>query len=87
MFALNLMARASEVDGSSASAVGWIVIAIAWSIIGALWMAGSVLTQRASQSNGLAPDRKAPEARTGVELERKHCNYHCYLRLLDLSER
>ena len=64
MFALNLMALASEVGGLYPSTVGWMVIAIAWSIIGALWLAGSFLTaQRASQSSGLAPDREAPEAR------------------------
>ena len=41
----------SEVERIQTSTVGWIVIAMAWSIIGALWLAGSLLTaQRASQS-------------------------------------
>ena len=64
MFALNLMVVASEAGWFDPSTLGWIVIAIAWSIIGVLWLAGSFLTaQRASQSSGLAPDRKATEPR------------------------
>jgi hypothetical protein len=60
MLALSLIALASEVDGSYLSTVGWMVIAIAWSIIGALWLAGSLLTsRRASQSSGVASDREA----------------------------
>jgi len=61
MFTLFLMTRASEVDGLFPTTVGWIVIAIAWSVVGALWMTGSFLTQRASQSPGPAPQREAPE--------------------------
>jgi hypothetical protein len=65
MFALNLIALASEVDGLYPSSVGWMVIAIAWSIIGGLWLTGSFLTaQRASQASGRAPDRETPEARS-----------------------
>lgn len=37
---------ASEVDNLQTSTVGWIVIAIAWCIIEALWLAGSFLTAR-----------------------------------------
>jgi hypothetical protein len=56
------MSEALEVGWFHRSTLGWIVIAIAWSIIGALWLAGSFLTaHRASQSYGLAPDRKATE--------------------------
>jgi hypothetical protein len=44
---------ASEVDMLQTSTVGWIVIAIAWSIIEALRLAGSFLTAKAaSQSTG-----------------------------------
>lgn len=65
MFALNLIALASEGDELYPSNLGWMVIAIAWSIIGALWLAGSLLTaQRASQSSGVAWDREASEARS-----------------------
>ena len=64
MFASNLIAMASEVGWFDRSALGWIVVAIAWSLIGALWLAASFLTaQRASQSSGPAPDRKATEPR------------------------
>ncbi len=51
--ALNFIALGpSEVERLQTSTVGWIVIAIAWSVVGALWLAGSLLTaQRASQSN------------------------------------
>lgn len=64
MFALNLIALASELDGFYPSTAGWIVIAIAWSIIGSLWLAGSYLrAQRASQSPGQAPNR-SPKARS-----------------------
>ena len=60
IFALNLVAAVSEVGWLHPSTFGWMVIAIAWSIIGALWLAGSVLTaQRASQSSRLVPDRRA----------------------------
>lgn len=60
MFALHLMAVASEVSWLHPSTLGWIVIAIAWSIIGSLWLAGSFLAaQRASQSSG--PRQKRPE--------------------------
>ncbi len=62
MFALNLIALASEVNGLYPSSVGWIVIAIAWSIVGTLWLAGSLMTaQRASQSSGLARTEKPLE--------------------------
>ena len=64
MFALNLIALTAEVDGADPSVVGWMVIAIAWSIIGSLWLAGSFLTQRSSQSAGVASHREAPEARS-----------------------
>lgn len=52
MFAPHVMAlSASEVASLQTSTVGWIVIAIAWCIIEALWLAGSFLTARtASQS-------------------------------------
>ena len=64
MFALHLIALTSEVDGLNPSTVGWMVIAIAWSIIGALWLAGSFLAaQRASQSSGVAARREALEPR------------------------
>ena len=64
MFALNLMVVASEVGWLDQSTLGWIVIAIAWSIIGALWLAGSFLSaQRALQSSGLVSDRECPDAR------------------------
>jgi hypothetical protein len=64
MFTLNLIALASEVEGLYPSSVGWMVIAVAWSIIGALWLAGSFLSaQRALQSSGVVSDRECPEAR------------------------
>ena len=65
MFVLNLIALASEVDGLYPSTVGWMVIAVAWSIIGALWLAGSFLT--AGERRTLLVSRrteKPPEARS-----------------------
>lgn len=63
MFALNLLALASDVDELYPSVVGWIFIAVAWFIIGTLWRAGSNLTaQKASQSSGLAQVNEAPGA-------------------------
>jgi hypothetical protein len=52
MFAPHVIAlSASELDTLQTSTVGWIVIVIAWSIIEAVWLAGSFLTaRRASQS-------------------------------------
>ena len=65
MFALNLIAVASEVGWLHPSTLGWMVIAIAWSIIGALWLAGSFLTaHRTSQSSGSAQVREARRARS-----------------------
>jgi hypothetical protein len=60
MFTLILTAMASEVAGLGMSTVGWMVIAITWSITGVLWLAGGLLTaRRASQSTGLALARGA----------------------------
>jgi hypothetical protein len=42
---------ASEVIGLQTSMIGWIVIAIAWSIIEALWLAGSFLTAKTSSQS------------------------------------
>jgi len=52
MFASFVMALgASDVDRLQTSTMGWIVIAVAWFIIEALWLAGSFLNaRRASQS-------------------------------------
>ena len=53
MFALNLIAAASEVGWLHPSTLGWMVIAIAWSIIGALWLASSFSpAHRASHFSG-----------------------------------
>ena len=60
MFALALTALTSEGEVGSPYAVGWILIALAWSIIGALWLVGGFLTQRSSRLTGLASARKAP---------------------------
>jgi hypothetical protein len=44
IFALSLIALdSSEVNLPMTSVVGWIVIAIAWSVLGALRLAGSLL--------------------------------------------
>ena len=60
MFALNLIALTSEVDGFNPSIVGWMVIAIAWSIIGSLWLVGSFLSaQRGPQSSGVASGQRS----------------------------
>lgn len=58
MFALNLIPVAPEVGWLDPYSLGWMVIVIAWSIIGTLWMAASLLSQRASESNGLAQTKK-----------------------------
>jgi hypothetical protein len=59
MFAINFTALASEVGWLHPSTVGWIVIAIAWSIIGALWLAGSFLSaQRDSQLSRIPPNER-----------------------------
>ena len=52
MFVSHLLAlSAFDVATLQTSTAGWIVIVIAWSIIQALWLAGSFLSaQRASQS-------------------------------------
>lgn len=43
-FALNFIALSmSEVEQLQTSKVGWIFIAVAWSVIGALWLAASLL--------------------------------------------
>lgn len=62
MFALNLIALASEADGLYPTNLGWMVIAIAWSIIGALWLAGSLLAAQTASQSGLDLDGEAPEA-------------------------
>jgi hypothetical protein len=56
MFVPHVMALgASEVDSLQTSTVGWIVIAIAWCIIEALWLAGSVLTARTDDNSSKLP--------------------------------
>ncbi len=58
MFA-DFMAVASEVGWLHPSTRGWMVIAIAWSIIGALWLAGSFLTAHGTlQTSTLVPVRE-----------------------------
>ena len=52
-FAVNFMALStSEMERLQTSTVGWIFIAVAWSVIGALWLAASLLpAPSASQSS------------------------------------
>jgi hypothetical protein len=60
MFALNLKAVASEVGWLHPSTLGWMVIAIAWSIIGALWLAGSFLTAQTRRNLRVRPWSEKP---------------------------
>jgi len=58
----NLTALTSEA-GLGASLAGWMAIAIAWSILGTLWIAGGLLTaRRASQSTDWFQPDKSLEA-------------------------
>ena len=87
MFALNLITVASEVDWFHPSSLGWMVIVITWSIIGALWMAASLLTERASQSNS-GPDTKPLSlVLHNWRIKSKHRSNERYSRLRDISER
>lgn len=88
MFALNLMAMASEPGWFNRSTLGWMVIVIAWTIIGAVWMAANLLSQRASQSNGLVrTDNSLRLVLHKWRIESKPCGYDCYSRPQDISER
>lgn len=57
MFAFNLTALASEGDVVSPATVGWVIIAFAWSVIGALWMASSFLTHSHFRHSNSSPIR------------------------------
>ena len=55
-FALNFIALTqSEVDQLQTSTVGWILIAVTWTVIGALWLAASLLS--APSAHGQATKR------------------------------
>ena len=85
-FTVNFMALStSEMEALQLSSVGWIVIAITWSVVGALWLAGGFLNARkAAQSTrpGSLTDGNAADIHGSRVSDRSETmpREHCYLR-------